>query len=80
MDIKRVSFLREILVSDRQGKTTSVIEFSYDDRFVRRQRFFGVPDLEEAQARQLYQEWGGSRAEGCRFGATVGRPEWRAGI
>lgn len=80
MDIKRVRYLREILVSDRQGNTTAVIEFSYDDRFVRRQRFFGVPDLEEAQARQLYIEWGGSRPEGYRIGSTVGRPEWRAGI
>ena len=80
MDIKLVRFLREVLISDRQGNITSVIEFSYDDRFVRRQRFFGVPDLEEAQARQLYLAWGGSRPEGCRFGATVGRPESRAGL
>ncbi len=74
MDIQRIRFLREILVTDRNGKSTIEIEFSYDDRFVRKPRFFGVPDVEEAQARQLYTEWGGTRLEGQRRGVTASHP------
>jgi hypothetical protein len=53
MDKQRVRFLREILVTYRNSKSKTTIEFSYDDRFVRKPRFFGVPDDEEVQARQL---------------------------
>lgn len=74
MDKQRVRFLREILTTDRGGKSTTTIEFTYDDRFVRKPRFFGVPDDEEVQARQLYLEWGGTRLEGQRCGTTVSRP------
>lgn len=74
MNKQRVRFLREVMVTDRSGKPTTTIEFSYDDRFARKPRFFGVPDDEEAQARQLYTEWGGTRREGQRSGTTVSRP------
>jgi hypothetical protein len=74
MDNQRIRFLREILITDRNGKSTTTIEFSYDDRFVRKPHFFGVPDDEEAQARQLYLEWGGTRLEGQRRGTTVSHP------
>ncbi len=74
MNAQRIRFLREILVTDRNGKSTNTMEFSYDDRFVRKPRFFGVPDDEEAQARQLYLEWGGTRLEGQRRGTTVSHP------
>jgi hypothetical protein len=74
MDNQRVRFLREILITDRNGKSTTTIEFSYDDRFVRKPRFFGVPYDEVVQARQLYLEWGGTRLEGQRRGTSVGRP------
>jgi hypothetical protein len=80
MNIQRIHFLREILVTDRKGIATVVIEFSYDDRFVRRPRFFCVPDGAEGQARQLYLEWGGSRPLGYRIGTTVSRPESLARI
>jgi hypothetical protein len=53
MDKQRIRFLREILVADRNSKPMTTIEFSYDDRFLRKPRFFGVPDDEEVQARQL---------------------------
>jgi hypothetical protein len=75
MNIDRVRFLREVLVTDAKGKTTLVMEFSYDDRFEYRHRFFGVPDDQEMIARRLYEEWGGSRLEGYWRGTTVGRPE-----
>ncbi len=75
MNIERVQYLREVLVAGKAGKTTSTIEFSYDDRFAYRRRFFGVPDGEVEQARRLYLEWGGSRPEGYRIGSTVSRPD-----
>jgi hypothetical protein len=74
MDKQRIRFLREILITDRNGKSTTTIEFSYDDRFVRKPRFFDIPIDEEAQARQLYLEWGGVRHEGQRLGTIVGHP------
>jgi hypothetical protein len=74
MNAQRIRFLREILVTDRNGKSTNTMEFSYDDRFVRKPRFFGVPDDEEAQAHRLYLERGGTRLEGQRRGTTVSHP------
>ena len=74
MDIKRIHFMRERLVTDGKGKTTVVLEFSYDDRFAHRPRFFGVPDDDHARAHQLYQDWGGSRPPDYRIGTTVSRP------
>lgn len=74
MNQQRVRFLREVLVADSNGKSTTTIEFSYEDRFALKPRFFGVPDDQEAQARQLYLEWGGTRREGQRHGTTVSRP------
>lgn len=74
MNAQRIHFLRESLVIDSKGTKTSVVEFSYDDRFVHKPRFFGVPDDEQVQARQLYLEWGGTRLEGQRRGTTVSHP------
>lgn len=74
MDKQRIRFLREILGTDRNGKPTTMIEFTFDDRFVRKPRFFRVPYDEQADARQLYLGWGGTRLEGQRRGATVSRP------
>ena len=58
MNIPRVHFSRERLVADEKGMLAGTIEFSCDDRFVRMPRFFGVPEVEQAQARLLYPEWG----------------------
>jgi hypothetical protein len=74
MNIDKVRYLREILVTDGRGKTTVIMEFSYDDRFAFKHRFFGVPDDQRLVAQQLYGEWGGSRLEGYRRGTTAGRP------
>ena len=74
MEKRRIRFLREIVVTDKNSKPTTTFEFSYDDRFVLKPRFFGVPNDEEGQARQLYLEWGGARREGQRRGTTVSHP------
>jgi len=74
MDIKRIHFMRELLVTDGKGKSMVVLEFSYDDRFAHKPRFFGVPDDDQARAHQLYLDWGGSRPPGDWVGTTVSRP------
>ncbi len=70
---QRVYFLRELLVTGRKGQMTTTFEFSYDKGFDREARFFGVPDDDIAQARQLYLEWSGACGEGYRRGTTVKR-------
>lgn len=74
MDIQRILFLREVVVTDGNGKTTIALEFSLDSGADRTPRFFGVPDDDLPQARLLNQQWGGSRPEGYRVGSTVPRP------
>jgi hypothetical protein len=73
MNIQRIRFLREVLASNAKGKQTINMEFSYDSG-ERPPHFFGVPDEDVPQARALYLEWGGSRPEGYRRGATVKGP------
>ena len=74
MNMQRVRFLRELAVTDKKGKSTIVMEFSYDNPRDREPRFFDVPDDEQLQAQQAYLEWGGKRSEGERRGTTVRNP------
>lgn len=74
MHIERIQFLREVLVTDREGKSASTMEFSYDSGNDRVPHFFGVPDDDVPQARELYLAWGGNRPEGYRTGTTVKGP------
>lgn len=74
MHINRIQFLRDILVTDRNGKATSTMEFSYDSGNERAPHFFGVPDDDIPQARALYLAWGGNRPKGYQVGSTVRGP------
>ncbi len=74
MHIERIQFLREVLVTDRKDKSTSTMEFSYDNGNDRVPHFFGVPDDDMPQARALYLAWGGNRPEGYQIGTTVRGP------
>jgi hypothetical protein len=73
MDIQRIRFLREVLVTNTKGQQSITMEFSYDSG-ERPPRFFGVPDDDVSRARALYVAWGGSRPEGYRRGTTVKSP------
>jgi hypothetical protein len=75
MDINRIQFLREILVSDMKGKSTPTMLFSYDSEDQRDPRYFGVPDDDMVQAHALYAEWGGRCPEGYQIGSS-GRSPW----
>ncbi len=74
MDIKRVRFLREVVVTDAQGRDTISLEFSYDSGVGRAPYFLAVPVEQISQARSLYHAWGGSRQAGERVGTTVRGP------
>ena len=74
MYIDRIQFLREVLVTDRQGKAAGTMEFSYDSGVEQAPHFFGVPDDDLPQARALYLAWGGNRPEGSQIGTTVRGP------
>jgi hypothetical protein len=74
MNIQRIHFLREVLVTDANGHDTSAFEFSYDNGGDREPHFFGIADADRSQVRALYAAWGGSRLDGYRRGSTVKSP------
>jgi hypothetical protein len=74
MNLRRIHFLREVLVSNANGKDTIAFEFTYDNGGGREPHFFGVTDDDLPEARTLYAAWGGSRPHGSRYGTTVKGP------
>ncbi len=71
MDFKNVHHLREILVTDAQGKTTSMIQYSSQNASHFRPNFVEVPFNDQTRARELYVKWGGRRREGMRIGMSA---------
>ncbi len=74
MDFKNVHHLREILVTDAQGKTTSTMQYSSQNASHFRPNFVEVPFNDQMRARELYVRWGGRRREGMRIGITATIP------
>lgn len=74
MNIQKVRFLREVLVTDAKGHDTITMEFSYDSDLERTPHFFEVPAQDVPKARSLYAAWGGRRTVGHRQGTTVNGP------
>lgn len=71
MDFKNVHHLREILVTDAQGKTTSTMQYSSQNASHFRPNFVEVPFSDQSRARELYVRWGGRRREGMRIGMSA---------
>lgn len=71
MDIKKIHFIREILVLDYRGKTTPTMQFSNDNASYLQPSFMDVPSIDQAQVRTLYEQLGGGRQEGWLNGSTV---------
>ncbi len=71
MDLKNVRHLREILITDARGETTSIMQYSSQTVSHFRPNFAEVPLDDQARARDLYLKWGGRRREGMKFGMTV---------
>lgn len=74
MDFKNVHHLREILVKDGQGKTTSTMQYSSQNTSHFRPNFVVVPFTDQTRARELYLKWGGSRQTENRIGMAVTIP------
>lgn len=74
MDSEHLCWLREILVTDAKGQDAVAMEISYDSGRGRTPHFFRVPHEDMPEARALYKEWGGIRAEGFRRGTTAKGP------
>ncbi len=71
MDIKRIHFIREVLVTDHRNKTTPTMQFSYDNASYLHPSFMNVPSADQAQVRKLYGQLGGSPPGGGWSGSTV---------
>ncbi len=71
MDLKNVRHLREILITNAQGKATGTMQYSSQNVSHFRPNFVEVPLDDQARARELYLRWGGYRRAGMRFGVSV---------
>jgi hypothetical protein len=71
MDFKNVHHLREILITDTQGTTTSAMQYSTQQISRFRPSYSPVPFKDQALARELYLRLGGKRREGMRIGMQV---------
>lgn len=74
MDFDHVHHLREVLVTDAQGQTTGMMEYSSQNPSHFRPMFTPVPGPDQARARRLYLRWGGRRREGIKIGMTATIP------
>lgn len=71
MDIQAIHFIREVLVTNWQGKPTPQMQFSFANASFLDPAFQEVPSTDQEQVRELYLELGGRRLENERFGSTV---------
>ncbi|MGB8644799.1 MAG: hypothetical protein WCF84_06150 [Anaerolineae bacterium] len=71
MDLKNVRHLREIVITDAKGKTTSVMQYSSQNASHFRPNFAPVPPNDQTRARELYVKLGGRRRGGMKIGITV---------
>jgi hypothetical protein len=71
MDFKNVHHLREILLTDADGKAVSRMQYSSQNISRFRPNFVEVPLKDQPLARELYMRLGGKRREGLRIGMEV---------
>lgn len=71
LDFKNVHHLREVLITDRYGKTTSTMQYSSQGISRFRPSFVPVPFKDQARAHELYLRMGGRRREGMKIGMEV---------
>ena len=71
MDFKNVHHLREVLVTDAYGKTSSLMQYSSQSLSHFRPKFVEVPFNDQMFARELYVRLGGRRPKNLRIGMSV---------
>ncbi len=75
MDINRIHFLREILVTYHfLPAPVPLMQFSYDNPSYANPVFQRIPDDRQAWARELYSRLGGVRGDRENLGSTVTIP------
>ena len=79
MNFKNVRHLREVLVTDAHGKTTSTMQYSSQNASHFRPNFVDVPFDDQARARELYLKLGGIRRAEMKIGLTVTIPDRKKG-
>lgn len=71
MDFKNVHHLREILVTNIQGKLVSTMQYSLQNIARFRPDFVEVPFKDQKLAHELYVRFGGRLREGMSIGNEV---------
>lgn len=71
MDVKRIHFIREIMVTDYRGGSIPTMQFSYDNASYLNPTFVSASTNDVAPLRELYTRLSGSRREGGPDGTTV---------
>ncbi len=71
MEFNRVHHLREILLRDARGNTTSTMQYSFDNAAYLHPNFFEVPFADQERARELYLDQGGRRSQELTIGPVV---------
>jgi hypothetical protein len=74
MNFRNVRHLREVLVTDAHGRTSSKMQYSSQNTSHFRPNFVEVPFDDQARARELYIKWGGIRRPEMKIGLTVTIP------
>lgn len=71
MDLKHVRHLREVMITDAQGKTETRMQYSSQNVSHFRPNFVEVPFEDQEKAHELYVKLGGKRNQGMKIGMTV---------
>ena len=71
MEIKRIHFIREILITDYQGNPIPTMQFSDDNAAYLNPVFLTISSWDQAQLRRLYERLGGTRSDGGENGTTI---------
>lgn len=71
INFKNVRHLREVLVTDAQGKPMSVMQYSTESIARFRPSFVDIPFKDQKVARELYLRLGGKRRDGVKIGMPV---------
>ncbi len=74
MNINEMHFIREILVTDFQGKEVPTMQASEASTSSLHPQFQEVAFYDAEAVRTLYHELGGGRQEGARMGSTIVLP------
>lgn len=71
MDFRNIHHLREILVTDADGNSTGMMQYSSQRISRFRPDFVPVPFKDQLIARELYLRSGGRRRDGVKIGMEV---------